>query len=306
MRARDVDLSARVGGVELANLVLTASGTSGHDDELAAYGELRELGAIVVKSLSVMAWDGNAAPRVAPAGEGMLNAVGLQGPGVARWRTEGLPRLMERGATVVASIWGRTVDEFAAAAEALHGADVAAVEVNVSCPNLHDGSIMFAHSPTATAAAVEAAARSGLPRWAKLSPTTDRMTDVARAAVDAGAEALVLVNTLRGVVVDVERRTSALGSLAGGLSGAPLHPVALHCVTACRAALPDTPIIGVGGVRSEREVVAFVLAGADAVEIGTASLADPRAPWRILEATRRWCARHDVARLGTLKGQLHD
>jgi dihydroorotate dehydrogenase (NAD+) catalytic subunit len=306
VRARDVDLSATVGGVELKSLVLTASGTAGHDDELAAYGELVELGAVVVKSLSVMPWAGNPPPRVAPAGAGMLNAVGLQGPGVAAWRAEGLPRLVARGATVVASIWGRTVEEFAAAAEALHGADVAAVEVNVSCPNLHDGSAMFAHSPSATAAALEAAGRSGLPRWAKLSPTTDRLTDVARAAVDAGADALVLVNTLRGVVVDIERRTSALGSLAGGLSGPPLHPVALHCVSACRAALPDTPIIGVGGVRSEREVVGFVLAGADAVEVGTASLADPRAPWRILDATRRWCVRHDVARLSILKGQLHD
>lgn len=306
MRAHDVDLRATVGEVELSSLVLTASGTSGHDAELGAYGELGELGAVVVKSLSIMPWGGNPSPRVAPAGEGMLNAVGLQGPGVAAWRAEGLPRLLERGATVVASIWGRTVEEFAAAAEALHGADVAAVEVNVSCPNLRDGSTMFAHSPTATAAAVEAAGRSGLPRWAKLSPTTDRLTDVARAAVGAGADALVLVNTLRGVVIDVERRQSVLGSLTGGLSGAPLHPVALHCVTACREVLPDTPIIGVGGVRSEREVVGFVLAGADAVEVGTASLADPRAPWRILEATRRWCARHDVARLGILKGQLHD
>jgi dihydroorotate dehydrogenase (NAD+) catalytic subunit len=306
VRASDVDLSARVGGVELATLVLTASGTSGHDDELSAYGPLDQLGAVVVKSLSVMPWGGNPAPRVAPAGEGMLNAVGLQGPGVAAWRAAGLPRLLERGATVVASIWGRTVDEFAAAAEALEGAEVAAVEVNVSCPNLHDGSTMFAHSPTATAAAVDAARRSGLPCWAKLSPTTERLVDVARAAVDAGADALVLVNTLRGVVIDVERRSSALGSLTGGLSGAPLHPVALHCVTSCRAALPDTSIIGVGGVRSEREVVAFVLAGADAVEVGTASLADPRAPWQVLEATRRWCARHDVARLAILKGQLHD
>lgn len=306
MRARDVDLSTNVGSVELASVVLTASGTSGHDDELSAYGELSALGAVVVKSLAAIPWPGNPPPRVVPAGEGMLNAVGLQGPGVASWRDEGLPRLLGRGATVVASIWGRTVEEFKAAAEALDGAGVAAVEVNVSCPNLHDGSTMFAHSPKATAAAVTAAGRSGLPRWVKLSPTTERLVDVAKAAVDAGADALVLVNTLRGVVIDVERRASALGSLAGGLSGPPLHPVALHWVTACRAALPTTPIIGVGGVRSEREVLGFVLAGADAVEVGTAALADPRAPWRILEATRQWCAHHEIGRLVQLKGQLHD
>jgi len=233
-----------------------------------------------------------------------VNAVGLQGPGVPAWLADGLPRLLGRGATVVASIWGRTTDEFAEAAEALRGAPVAAVEVNVSCPNLGADHEMFAHSPTATASAVTAALRSGLPCWAKLSPTTDRVVDVARAAVDAGASALVLVNTLRALVVDVERRHRVLGAGAGGLSGPPLHSVALHWVAACRAALPSTPIVGVGGVRSAREVVAFVLAGADAVEVGTATLADPRAPWKVQDATRRWCARHDVTRLLDLKGAL--
>jgi dihydroorotate dehydrogenase (NAD+) catalytic subunit len=304
MRPRDVDLSTSVGAVPLRSHILTASGTSGHDDELDAYGDLAELGGVVVKSLCTGPWPGNAAPRVAPAGEGMVNAVGLQGPGVEAWRADGLPRLTERGATVVASIWGRTTEEFASAAEALCDAPVAALEVNVSCPNLHDGSAMFAHSPSATAAAVGASLRSGLPCWAKLSPTTDRLVDVARAAVDAGASALVLVNTLRALVVDVERRTSVLGAGPGGLSGSPLHPVATYWVAACHAALPQTPLIGVGGVRSAREVVALVLAGADAVEVGTASLADPRAPWKVQHATRRWCAGHGVARLSDLKGQL--
>jgi len=300
-----VDLTTSVGAVALRSPVLTASGTSGHADELAAHGDLAELGGIVVKSLAAMPWPGNPAPRVAPAGEGMVNAVGLQGPGVGAWRNEMLPRLVATGATVVASIWGRTTDEFASAAEALCGAPVAAVEVNVSCPNLHDGASMFAHSPTATAAAVDAALRSGVPCWAKLSPTTERLVDVARAAVDAGATALVLVNTLRALAVDVEHRRSELGAGTGGLSGSPLHPVAAYWVAACHAALPTTPIVGVGGVRSAREVVAFVLAGADAVEVGTASLADPRAPWKVQRATRKWCARHDVARLADLKGRLN-
>jgi dihydroorotate dehydrogenase (NAD+) catalytic subunit len=304
MRPRDVDLATSVGAVPLRSAILTASGTAGHDDELAAYGDLAELGAVVVKSLSAGPFAGNPAPRVAPAGEGMVNAVGLQGPGVRAWLDDGLPRLAARRATVVASIWGRTEAEFAEAADALRGAPVAAVEVNVSCPNLDDGHELFAHSPAATAAAVAAARRSGLPCWAKLSPSTERLVDVARAAVDAGADALVLVNTLRALVVDVEHRRRALGNATGGLSGPPLHPVAVHWVAACRAALPDTPIVGVGGVRSAREVVAFVLAGADAVEVGTATLADPRAPWAVQRATRRWCARHGVARLLELKGQL--
>lgn len=298
------DLSTSVGGVALRSAVLTASGTAGHDDELAAYGDLAALGAVVVKSLAAFAWKGNPAPRLITSGAGMLNSVGLQGPGVDAWRNEGLPRLRARGADVVASIWGRTDEEFAAAAEALCGADVVAVEVNVSCPNLHDGSEMFAHSPEATALAVTAAKRSGLPCWVKLSPSTDRLVDVARAAVDAGADALVLTNTLRGLAVDVERRSRALGNGEGGVSGPGLHPVALHWVARCHAALPATPLVGVGGVRTAREVVSFVLAGADAVEVGTATFADPRAPWRVLRDTERWCTRHGVARLMDLKGQL--
>ncbi len=298
------DLSTSVGGVTLRSAVLTASGTAGHDDELAAYGDLAALGAVVVKSLAAFAWKGNPAPRLVTSGEGMLNSVGLQGPGVAAWRDEGLPRLRARGADVVASIWGRTDEEFAAAAEALCGTDVVAVEVNVSCPNLHEGSEMFAHSPSATALAVTAARRSGLPCWVKLSPSTDRLVDVARAAVDAGAAALVLTNTMRGLAVDVERRSRALGNGEGGVSGPALHPVALHWVARCHAALPSTPLIGVGGVRSANEVVAFVLAGAAAVEVGTATFADPRAPWRVLHDTERWCSRHGVARLMDLKGQL--
>jgi dihydroorotate dehydrogenase (NAD+) catalytic subunit len=302
VRPRDVDLSTTVGSVVLSNLVLTASGTSGHDAELAAYGDLAALGAVVVKSLAPMAWGGNPAPRVVPAGDGMVNAVGLQGPGVAAWRAEGLPRLLASGAQVIASIWGRTVEEFAEAAGALAGAEIAAVELNVSCPNLHDGSRMFAHSPAATAQVVEVARSAGVPCWVKLSPNTDRVVEVAAAAVDAGADALVLTNTLRALAVDVERQRGALGVDAGGLSGPPLHHVALRCVADCRDALPGTPIIGVGGVRSAREVVAFVLAGADAVEVGTASLADPRAEWRVIDETRRWCAEKGVARLMSLKG----
>ena len=302
MRHGDVDLSTSVGSVSLENLVLTASGTSGHDAELAAYGDLSVLGAVVVKSLSTMPWSGNPAPRVVPARDGMVNAVGLQGPGVEAWRTEGLPRLLAAGARVVASIWGRTVEEFAQAADGLIGADVVAVELNVSCPNLHDGSRMFAHSPSATAEVVHVSQRAGIPCWVKLSPNTDRVVEVAAAAVDAGADALVLTNTLRALAIDIEHRRGALGVDAGGLSGPPLHHVALRCVADCRDALPDTAIIGVGGVRSAAEVVAFVLAGADAVEVGTASLADPRAAWRVIEETRRWCADEGVARLSDLKG----
>ena len=305
VRARDVDLSTSVGTVALRSCVLTASGTSGHDDELAAYGDLADLGAVVVKSLAAAPWPGNPAPRVAPAGEGMVNAVGLQGPGVAAWRADGLPRLVARGATVVASIWGRTEAEFAAAAEALHGAQVAAVEVNVSCPNLEHDAEMFAHSPKATAAAVTAAARSGLPLWVKLSPTTERVVDVARAAVDAGAvrarareHAARTRRRRRAPCARARRRKRG----AVGAAAAPRRDPLGRGVS-CRASRRHRSSASAACAPRD-EVVAFVLAGADAVEVGTASLADPRAPWKVQRATRRWCARHGVARLSDMKGQL--
>ena len=211
-----------------------------------------------------------------------MNAVGLQGPGVAAWLADGLPRLAARGATVVASIWGRTTDEFASAAEALRDAPVAALEVNVSCPNLHDGSAMFAHSPTATAAAVGAAMRSGLPCWAKLSPTTDRLVDVARAAVDAGAtrararEHAARARRRRGAAHERARRRARAGCPDRRCTRSP-RTGSPRATRRCRR----RRIVGVGGVRSAHEVVSFVLAGADAVEVGTASLADPRAPWKV-------------------------
>ncbi|MGH9089195.1 MAG: dihydroorotate dehydrogenase, partial [Acidimicrobiales bacterium] len=190
-------MTTAVGSVTLPAPVMTASGTAGHGTELAAYGSLAALGAVVVKSLAASAWPGNPAPRVHPGpGGGMVNHVGLQGPGMAAWREEDLPRLVASGARVVASIWGRTVEEFGQAAALLAGSPgVVAVEVNVSCPNVEDRSRMFAHSPTATAEAVAASAAAGVPRWAKLSPNAGDLCEIAGAALGAGAEGLTLVNT---------------------------------------------------------------------------------------------------------------
>lgn len=293
-------LGTAVGSVALPAPVMTASGTAGHGTELAAYGDLAALGAVVVKSLAATAWAGNPAPRLHPApGGGMVNHVGLQGPGVAAWREHDLPGLAAAGARVVASIWGRTVDEYAAAATLLAGAPaVVAVEVNVSCPNLEDRSRMFAHSPSATAEAVAAAAAAGVPRWAKLSPNVGDLCEIAGAALDAGAEAVTLVNTLLAAGVDVDARRA----WTGGLSGAPLHPVALRAVRDCRQAFPAAGIVGVGGVGSGRDALALLQAGADAVQVGTATFADPRAPWKVQAELVRWCRRHGVRRLREVVG----
>jgi len=299
------DLASNVGAVALRSPILTAAGTSGYGDELAGYGDLRSLGAVVVKSLAAFAWEGNAPPRVAASGEHMLNAVGLAGPGVAAWRERYLPDLARRGCVVVGSIWGRTVAEFADAAEAMRGANVVALEVNASCPNLESRSTIFAHSALATAEIVRAAKVAGLPLWIKLSPNTPDLIAIAGAALDAGADALVLVNTVLGLGIDIETRRPSLGHGGGGVSGPGILPVALRCVYECRAAFPDTPIVGVGGVSSGEDAVAMIMAGANAVEVGTATFANPRAPWFVQDGLNRWMQRHDVSRVSELVGAAH-
>ncbi len=303
----DVDLSVPVGSISLPNPVMTASGTAGHADELEAYGPLAALGAVVVKSLSVDPWPGNPAPRVHQAGAGMVNSVGLQGPGIGAWLRDGLPRLEAAGARTVVSIWGRRVDDYARAAGLLAGVEgLTAIEVNVSCPNLEDRRHMFAHSPTATAEVLEAVAANGptVPLWAKLSPTVSDLAEIAGAALSHGAEGVTLVNTALAMVVDTERRAPALGSgpAGGGLSGPSLHPVAVRAVFDVRAAHPDAAIIGVGGVMSGRDAIELLMAGADAVQVGTATFRDPRAPWRILDGIGAWCSSHKVRDVASLRG----
>jgi dihydroorotate dehydrogenase (NAD+) catalytic subunit len=302
-----VDLSVQVGSRHLANPVMTASGTAGHADELEAYFPLRDLGAVVVKSLSAAPWPGNPAPRVHPTSAGMLNSVGLQGPGIEAWLADDLPRLRAAGATVVASIWGQRVGDFAAAAAALSQASgLCAIEVNVSCPNVEDRRRMFAHSPAATAEVLTAVGEAcpQLPRWAKLSPNVADIAEIATAAATAGAEAVTLVNTLLAMVIDVERRRPVLGAGAagGGLSGPAIHPVAVRAVHDVRSALPDVGIIGVGGVATGRDAVELLMAGADAIQVGTATFFDPRAPIRILHEVEDWCAAHGVKEVQDLRG----
>ena len=300
-------LATSVGSVRLRAPVLTASGTAGHGAEFANYLDPAALGAVVVKSMRVGEWAGNPPPRVHPTAAGMINSVGLQGQGVAHWLTHELPDLVATGASVVASIWGNSVADYRAAADALAAApaEVVAVEVNVSCPNLEDRSRMFAHSPSATAEVIAATAGCGRPRWAKLSPNAADLPEIALAAKGAGAEAVVLTNTLLGMVIDTESRRPVLGAKRGGLSGSAIHPVAVRAVYDVHEAVPDLPIVGVGGTASGTDVVEFLLAGAAAVEVGTATFADPRAPRRILHEFSKWCDRHGVVDIAELIGAAH-
>lgn len=302
------DMTARLGPITLPNPVVAASGTYGHGDEVARLGDPSRIGAVTVKSLSIDPWPGNPAPRVHESPAGMLNSVGLQNPGVEAWREAELPRLLERGARVIVSVWGRTVDEFARAAKAVAevGAQLTAVEVNVSCPNLDDRSHVFAHSCEGTGAAVAAVVEQaeGLPVLAKLSPNVTDIRQIAGAALDAGAIGLTLINTVMGMAIDPLTRRFRLGAGGGGLSGPAIRPVAVRAVHDVARAFPGTPIIGTGGVAGAADAVEMMLAGASAVGVGTATFRDPRAPERIAAGLARWCARHGVEAVADLVGTV--
>jgi len=294
-----VDTRVRVGSIELSSPVMTASGTAGYGDEFAPYLDLSALGAVVTKSIAAFEWAGNPAPRVHPTPQGMINAVGLQGPGIQRWLDHHLPALVDTGASVVCSIWGRSVDDYRHAADLLASAppEVVAVEVNLSCPNLEGRGSIFAHDADLSTEVVAATAGCGRPRWAKLSANTDRIVTVAEACRDAGAEAVTLINTLLGLTFDPETLRPSLGNGGGGLSGRAIHPVAVRAVHDVRDALPELPIVGVGGVASGWDAVEMMVAGAQAVQVGTASFADPAACARVAEEMAAFGLDRGIARL---------
>jgi len=292
------NLATTVGSVTLPNPIMTAAGTAGHGAELGAYFDLASIGAVVVKSLSPFPWAGNPPIRVHATASGMINSVGLQGPGVEGWLESELPELTATGARVVASIWGRSVEDYRKAAEMLADApaNVIAVEVNISCPNTEAGNEMFAHSTVMTSEVMAATDGCRRPRWAKLSPNVGvvGLPEIARAARDGGAEAVTLVNTYFGLVVDAVSGKAVLGNGGGGVSGPAIKPLAVRAVADVRAACPDLPIIGVGGITSAADVVEYARVGANAVQIGTATFANPRIVGQLVTELQQWCAKQKV------------
>lgn len=314
-RALPVDLSTKLlertgtgREIVLPNPIVAASGTFGQSDELDELVDPSALGAVTVKSLSVEAWPGNPPVRVAPCDSGMVNSVGLQNPGVDAWCRQGLPALRSTGARIIGSVWGRTVDEFSAASSRLAqcSGDLVALELNVSCPNLHAGSEMFAHDASSTADVVRAVTRvvGELPVFTKLSPNTTEIVNVARAAVEAGSAGLTVMNTLSGMSIDAATRRPRLGAVTGGLSGPAVRPVALRCVWQVAQALPGVPIIGTGGVARGEHAAEMLLAGATAVGVGTATFEDPRATLRVRDELASWCASNGVRSVSELVGAL--
>ena len=293
------------GGLRLKNPVLTASGTCGYGLEFDGYMDVARLGGVVVKGLSPLPRAGNPPERIVQTPSGMLNAIGLQNIGVRAFVSERLPLLRERGVTVVANIYGESVEEYRTVAEALHAADgVAAVEINLSCPNTAEGGMAFGVDPKAVSR-VTRAVKDAFPGpvLVKLTPNVTDITQIARAAVDAGADGLSLINTYVGMVVDVERRRPVLANATGGLSGPAIRPLAVWLVHQVSRAV-KVPVTGIGGIACGRDALEFIIAGASAVQIGTVSFHTPDAAVKILEEIEAWCESHGVADLRELIGSI--
>lgn len=302
-----VDMGTRLAGTWFPNPVFTASGCAAAGQELSQFFDVAELGGIVTKSIMLDARSGRPTPRMAETPSGMLNSIGLQGPGIDHFMERDLPWLADRGARAVVSIAGSSVDAYSKLAAKLRNKPgMAMLEVNISCPNVEDRGTVFACDPRAAGEVIAAVRRNaGVPVFAKLSPDVTDIVGVARACVAAGAHGLTLVNTLLGIVIDTDTMRPALAGTTGGLSGPAIMPVALRCVWQVHQAMPTVPIIGVGGIRSGLDALQFALAGASAVQVGTAVFGDPSAPVRVLAELRAALAERGIERFEDAVGLAH-
>ena len=304
---RDTRLAVEFGPLRLANPVLVASGTFGYASELAGLVDLARLGGIVTKTVTVKPRPGNPPPRIVETPAGMLNAIGLQNVGIDRFVTEKLPYLAGLDPVVLVSIMGYTTGEFVALAERLDGLPgVDGLELNLSCPNVAysagGGARMFAHDPELTAEAVRAVrAVTSLPVIAKLGPDVADIAAIGRAAEDAGADALAVMNTIPGMVIDIERRRPVLANATGGLSGPAIRPLAVR-LTYQLASAVDIPVVGIGGIMDHRDALQFLLAGASAVQVGTATFTNPRAALEVLDGLDGYLRDTGVERIADLIG----
>lgn len=304
MSASSVDLTTRVAGLELDNPIVTASGCFASGREMQRFVDVGRIGAVVVKSLTSAPRQGLPTPRMVETPSGMLNAIGLQNPGVEAWLEQDLPWLVERGATTVVSIAGDSVEDFAHVARRLRGAPgVAAIEVNLSCPNVEHRGLVFALDAEASGEVIRAVRRvSDVPVLAKLTADAADVVAIARAVVDAGADGLTLINTVLGMAIDPVSGVAELANTYGGLSGPAIRPIAVRVVHQVHQALPHVPIVGCGGVRTVEDVVQFLRAGARAVAVGTGGFVDPFATETLRDGLAAWMAEHGHAAVTDLVG----
>jgi dihydroorotate dehydrogenase (NAD+) catalytic subunit len=304
-RPAGVDLRVSVGTLQFNNPIIAASGTFGYGIEFAPIVNLNRLGAMVVKGLSLEPMAGAPSPRICETSSAMVNAVGLQNIGVRAFVTEKLPELQGQNATVVANVFGCTISDYVEVVRVLEDAEgVAAYELNISCPNVERGGADFGVDPVLTAELVQAARKvARRPLWVKLSPNVNMIGLTASAAESSGADALVIANTYPALCIDAHNRRSRLGSTTGGLSGPAIKPITMRLVYEASKVI-KIPIIGLGGIESPTDIIEYMLAGASAVEVGTANFVDPRATEALLKGLERWCEDNRVPEISKLRGGI--
>ena len=304
-RPASVDLRVSVGSVSLKNPVIAASGTFAYGIEFAQLVDLNRLGGIVVKGLSAQPMEGAPAPRICETASGMVNAIGLQNIGVRAFVADKLPLLRQFDTAVIANVFGHTIADYVEVIGVLEAAEgLSAYELNISCPNVERGGIEYSTDPALTSAAVAAARRvAKRPLWVKLSPNVNMIGLTAKTCEAEGADALIVANTYPSLCIDAHTRRSRLGSTTGGLSGAAIKPITMRLVyEACRAV--KIPVVGLGGIEKPADVAEYLLAGASAVEVGTAHFVDPRASERLVQGLESWCREESIFEISKLQGAL--
>ncbi len=298
-------MDVKIGRIRMKNPVMAASGTFGYGPEYADLVDLKRLGGIVVKGISLKPWEGNRPPRLVEVSGGLVNAIGLQNPGVEKFIKEYLPFLKKHKVPVIVNIWGRTIDEYAEVASRLDGVSgVSGLEINISCPNIKEGGIAFGTDPGMSAKVIKAVRkRTRLTLIPKLSPNVSDIKLFAHIAEDSGADAISLINTLPALVIDVETRRPALSNVVGGLSGPAIHPVAVKLVWEAAGAV-GIPVIGMGGITSARDAIEFIIAGASAVAIGTANFSDPHTALDVVKGIEEYLRRHHISDVAELVGSM--
>lgn len=288
-------LATSVGKIKLANPILTASGTYGSGKEYEDFVDIAKLGAVVTKSVTLKPTTGNPPPRVVETPSGMLNAIGLQNEGVDYFISELLPVLKKKSKTIVANVAGKSEADYIGVVEALNNSGVKALEINISCPNVKEGGMAFGVCGKSSAKLIKKLKKlTSLPLWVKMSPNVTDIADIARQLEGAGADALVVANTFLGMAINIETRKPIIANITGGLSGPAIHPMSLRCVWQVANAV-KCPIIASGGARSVREVIAFHLAGASAVEIGMMNFTEPSITGRLIKELDKWCKDHNTS-----------